>query len=183
MFFDFFHGHGSHIRRHGQPDRQRLWRVLLVPLRRIVRRLHGRYLLRLLFGAVSDTLEGSGNRLQRRWTVHRYSDLPSDGTCGVFRGGLEVLRPFHHPSPVGRMVDVEIFPETMLLSLEEIAGVFGCDVALDIRNLNSEAREALDREMAAIRSPSDEMIRRVSEASVSPHGNEKTITQSQLEKA
>ncbi|KEF51771.1 uncharacterized protein A1O9_12108 [Exophiala aquamarina CBS 119918] len=77
----------------------------------------------------------------------------------------------------------KFFPETKLLSLEEIAGLFGDDVALDIRNLTPEAREALDREMAAVRSPGDERIRRVSEASISPHANEKTITESQLEKA
>jgi len=73
-------------------------------------------------------------------------------------------------------------PETMLLSLEEISGFFGDDIVLDIRNLSPEAREAPDREMAAIRSPSDELIRRASEASISPHGKEKTITESRLKK-
>src|ERR1700761_7779273 len=52
----------------------------------------------------------------------------------------------------------KFWPETKMLSLEEIAGLFGDDVALDISHLSTEAKEALDREVAAVRSPSVEMV-------------------------
>lgn len=43
-----FHGHGGHIRRHYQPRRQRFRSLLPLPLRLLLRRKHGRNILRLL---------------------------------------------------------------------------------------------------------------------------------------
>lgn len=83
---------------------------------------------------------------------------------------------------LGAAVMWKYFPETKLLSLEEVGRLFGDDVALDIGHLSPEAREALDRELATVRSPSDEGIRQVGDPALSPHGHEKFATESQLEK-
>lgn len=42
----------------------------------------------------------------------------------------------------------KFFPETKLLSLEEISGLFGDEVALDIHQLTAEQKLELDRQLA-----------------------------------
>jgi len=74
----------------------------------------------------------------------------------------------------------KFWPETMLLPLEEIAGLFGDRVALDISHLTTEAREALDKEMAEIQNPEDERIRRVSIGSLGAHAPQEQKVVSKL---
>ncbi|KAK5046457.1 hypothetical protein LTR84_008260 [Exophiala bonariae] len=74
------------------------------------------------------------------------------------------------------------FPETKLLSLEEIGRLFGDYVAMDIRQLTPRGREALDRELAVVGFPADEIAREVNGASTSPPGDKGIISESHLEK-
>lgn len=63
---------------------------------------------------------------------------------------------------VGALAMWKFFPETKLLSLEEIAALFGDEVAVDISGLSPEAKEALDRSLTDVLSPesnnSDEIV-------------------------
>lgn len=48
---------------------------------------------------------------------------------------------------VGALFMWRFFPETKMLSLEEIAALFGDEVAVDISHLSAEAKEALDKSL------------------------------------
>jgi MFS family permease len=47
----------------------------------------------------------------------------------------------------------KFFPETKMLSLEEVAALFGDEVAVDISHLSPEAKEALDKSLLDMQEP------------------------------